>query len=97
MSKKDELTKKQQHAIGNAGALIEEALDSLEEAGVSTREFALVRTKLEEADMWYDRALEAIGYRYPEHDEEQDEYEEGDEDEDGSEDEDDNSKSGKGK
>lgn len=69
MSDETELTEKQQKAIGAAGALIEEALENIEGAGVLTREFALVITKLEEADMWYDRALDAIGYRYPDEDE----------------------------
>lgn len=69
MNDKGELTEKQQKTIGTAGALIEEAIENLEESGVMTREFALVRTKLEEADMWYERALDAIGYRYPDEDE----------------------------
>lgn len=73
---KVELDEKQQRAIGAAGALIEEAIERLDDAGILSREFALVRTKLEEADMWYDRALDAIGYHYPDEEEEESDDEE---------------------
>lgn len=78
MNEKSELTREQQEAIGSAGVLIQDAIEVLEQAGVMTREFALVRTKLEEADMWYDRALDAIGYHYAGEDEDEDEDEDDD-------------------
>jgi hypothetical protein len=80
------LTDAQKEALSEVGGAINDALVAMGDQPIS-REFSIVRTKLEEAEMWLDRGFEELGYDLDveEDDEEDDDEEPGDDAEEGDE------------
>lgn len=85
--RKEPLSEKQKDLLAEAGTSIDDALGAMEEAGQVSREFSLVRTKLEEAEMWMERGFEALGYELDPGDDEPDDDEPGGDEDDEPEDE----------
>jgi hypothetical protein len=67
-----ELSEEQEQLFGDTIATLEELGDEIKKAGVPIREFALGLTKLEEAEMWFQRGFEALGLDEDEDDEDAD-------------------------
>jgi len=78
------LTSKAEKLFQEVVQAVQDMVDELHATPSPTREFALMLTKLEEAEMWGQRAFETLGYES----EDGDEGEDGDESEDGDEGED---------
>jgi hypothetical protein len=79
--KKNPLNKKQEKLLQEIHQAVQDMVDELHENPPPTREFALMLTKLEEAEMWGQRGFEILGYA-PDEDEGE-EGEEGEEAEEG--------------
>jgi hypothetical protein len=77
----DKLTKKQEKILGEMYPELEAMIDDLQALGPVSREFSLVLTKLEEAEMWCERGFEAMGYEPPSDEEEDEDEEETEEEE----------------
>ena len=60
----ENLSDKDRHMIATCADLVEDALEAIKSIQAKTRDFALVRTKLEEAEMWLDRGFENLGYSF---------------------------------
>lgn len=80
------LTEKQEALLQDAFGAIQSIIDDLDGERMPTREFSLMLTRLEESEMWGQRAFAALGYEMDD-DEDEDDEDEGD-DEDGEQDED---------
>lgn len=77
----DKLTKKQEKVLGELYSDLEEMVEDLEALGPVSREFSLVLTKLEEAELWCQRGFEVKGYEPAPEEEEEDEPENADDSE----------------
>jgi hypothetical protein len=78
----DKMTAKQEKVLSETYSIIQDIIENLEELGPVSREFAIVLTKLEEAEMWCQRGFEVKGYEPEvEDDEEEDDEEEEEEEE----------------
>lgn len=82
------LSKEELESLLGVGVSVNTAIAKLDDSEIETRELAIVLTKLEEAEMWLDRAFEEMGYEPADEEEteeegepEEDEQEEGDEEE----------------
>lgn len=72
------LSEKEEALYGEVHGVISSLVDDLEDQKHPSREFALAYTKLEEAEMWMQRAFERLGYE-PVEDDGDDEEDEGEE------------------
>lgn len=79
--KNDEpLDEKELNSLLAVGANISRAIAALDDAGIETRELALVLVNLEQSEMWLDRAFEEMGYEPAEEPPDDDEEDGDDED-----------------
>lgn len=79
---KEQLTPEQKAVLENLMDTIGEEIDVMRDLGPISREFSLVLTKLEEAEMWGHRAFEELGYEIGDDDEDSDDAPDDDEDSD---------------
>lgn len=73
------LTEEEETLLGEVHGSISSLVDELEVFKFPSREFSIVFTKLEEAEMWMQRGFERFGYEPIDADAEEDEGEEDEE------------------